>query len=206
MLADRDDANTVYVTLSGYRFGENNGHVYKSTDAGATWTNIGAGLPDIPVNDIVKDRFDNLIIATDVGVFGSQDEGANWQVLGANIPSVVVNDMHIDEANDQLYIATYGRSSYRLDLSADIFSISEIDTASSVLAPNPASESTVISFEAPRSGVWKLYNATGTLIEQQAFPQQKRVELSVASLSEGMYYVQIVSSEGTTTQKLLVSH
>ncbi|MAT89710.1 MAG: hypothetical protein CMC35_03365 [Flavobacteriaceae bacterium] len=206
VLADRDDANTVYVTLSGYRFGENNGHVYKSTDAGATWTNIGAGLPDIPVNDIVKDRFDNLIIATDVGVFGSQDEGANWQVLGANIPSVVVNDMHIDEANDQLYIATYGRSSYRLDLSADIFSISEIDTASSVLAPNPASESTVISFEAPRSGVWKLYNATGTLIEQQAFPQQKRVELSVASLSEGMYYVQIVSSEGTTTQKLLVSH
>ncbi|MDC7995933.1 T9SS type A sorting domain-containing protein [Altibacter sp. HG106] len=206
VLADRVDANTVYVTLSGYRFGEDNGHVYKSTDAGATWTNIGTSLPDIPVNDIVKDRFDNLIIATDVGVFGSQDEGTNWQVLGANIPSVVVNDMHIDEANDQLYIATYGRSSYRLDLSSDIFSVSEVGTASPVLAPNPASERTVIFFETPRSGVWKLYNATGTLIEQQAFPQQKSVALSVATLSEGMYYVQIVSSEGTTTQKLLVSH
>ena len=77
VLASRFDAQTFYVTFSGYRFGEDNGHVYKTTDNGANWTDIGTSLPDIPVNDIVQDAWGILFLATDVGVLASDDEGAN---------------------------------------------------------------------------------------------------------------------------------
>ncbi|MEL6193235.1 MAG: hypothetical protein AAFR66_14355 [Bacteroidota bacterium] len=123
VLADRDDENTFYVTFSGYRYGQEGGHVYKSTNAGDSWKDIGSGLPDIPVNDIVKDAFGKLHVATDVGVFSSDDEGENWAPLGVNMPSVVVTDLHIQETEGYLYAATYGRSAYKININQTATSI-----------------------------------------------------------------------------------
>ena len=42
---DPEDGNVAYVTYSGYRDGDDAPHVLKTTDAGATWTNISGDLP-----------------------------------------------------------------------------------------------------------------------------------------------------------------
>ena len=46
----------------------------KSTDAGASWTDITGNLPQAPVNDIVVDG-SSLLVATDVGVYVTTDGG-----------------------------------------------------------------------------------------------------------------------------------
>ena len=113
VLASREDVNSLYVTFSGYRYGEDDGHVYKSTDSGENWLDISEGLPDIPINDIVQDQYGNLFLGTDIGVLSSLDDGANWEPFGENMPSVVINDLFIHEASEYMYAATYGRSSYK---------------------------------------------------------------------------------------------
>jgi len=117
VLADRDVPSSFYVAFSGYRYGANLGHIFKSTDNGATWIDIGSDLPDIPVNDIVKDQNANLFAGTDIGVFASYNDGLNWFSFGNNIPNAVVTDLHIQEADQLLYAATYGRSAYQIDIS-----------------------------------------------------------------------------------------
>lgn len=207
VLASRSDLNTVYVTFSGYRYGEDNGHVYKSDDSGANWTDISSGLPDIPVNDILEDRYGNLFLGTDIGVLASADQGVNWNVLGENLPSVVVTDMHIHEASEYLYIGTYGRSMYKLDIAEDILSVSNISFSETVsIYPNPASEyiniSVSDSFENLSVGI---YDAMGREISRKDFSNLKNdARISTKEFSSGMYYVRFSNGTSQTTKKLVI--
>ncbi len=141
---------TLFVTLSGYRYGTDEGHVYKSYDNGQNWIDISTGLPDVPVNDIVQDNDGRLFVGTDIGVFGSGDGGATWSAVGANLPSVVINDMHIHQGTQELLIATYGRSAYRLALNEIILSTNTYSgIASARLWPNPARDQ--VSFRVSRT-------------------------------------------------------
>ncbi len=207
VLASRDDAATVYVTFSGYRYGEDNGHVFKSTDFGVTWTDISNNLPDIPVNDIEKDSYGNLFLGTDIGVMASADEGATWQPLGENMPSVVVTDLFIHENSEYLYAGTYGRSSYKLNIANDVLGNENINFSSEVkLYPNPASEYVSISFVNPSENVSiVIYDPLGRVVfaeEKVSVGTEKRISLE--GFSAGNYYVQITSEENKTTKKLLV--
>ena len=207
VLASRSDLNTVYVTFSGYRYGEDNGHVYKSDDNGSNWTDISSGLPDIPVNDILEDVYGNLFLGTDIGVLASPDQGANWSVLGENLPSVVVTDMHIHEASEYLYIGTYGRSMYKLDLSEDILSVAHRSFSENIaIYPNPATDYFTISasesFENISVGI---YDAMGREISRRDFSSSNTDEqISTQGFSKGMYFVKISNGHSQTTRKLVL--
>ena len=206
ILASKENANTVYLTLSGYRFGEDMGHVYKSIDFGNNWVDISTTLPDIPVNDIEQDNFGNLFIGTDVGVLASSDEGINWNVLGENMPSAVVTDLFIHEGIQFLYAATFGRSTYKIDISGNILNINENNFASEVkVFPNPASEFVTISLKNASERVsLVVYDVMGRLIKQVDFVNKKEVHFSVESLQTGIYYLKISNGKMQTTKKLIV--
>lgn len=201
VLTSRFDSNTLYVTISGYRFGEDNGHVYKSTDFGATWSNIGASLPDIPVNDIVQDSFGNLFLGTDIGVLGSEDEGASWVPIGANMPAVVVTDLDIHEADNLLFAATYGRSSYKLDISGNVLSVDDQTLATElILAPNPVLDVLTISgVDQSANAEIKIFNALGQLVMELPFT----ADLNLGELQTGIYYLQISSAGSTQTKRFI---
>jgi hypothetical protein len=82
VVPDPGNPDIVYVT-----YGTAEGpHVWRSADAGASWTAIdGAGssaLPAVPVHAIAIDPTDTarLYVATDAGVFVSRDTGRSWAV------------------------------------------------------------------------------------------------------------------------------
>lgn len=206
ILASRVDPNTVYLTLSGYRFGEDVGHVYKSTDLGTNWLNISASLPDIPVNDIEKDRFGNLFLGTDIGVLASNDEGVTWNPLGENMPSVVVSDLFIHENSEFLFAATYGRSSFKIDISDDILSSDGNAFSSEVkVFPNPASEMVTLSLINVSDKVsLQVYDVMGRSVKQQDFDGTKELRFSVEDLQPGIYYLKISEGKKQTTKKLIV--
>ena len=111
---------TLYVTLNGYRNDHFAPYVFKSLDYGATWINISAQLPHSPVNVILPSsvREGLLFVGNDEGLFVSLDDGDSYAQLGAaNFPNVAVHDLAIAEREQELIIATHGRSLYKLDIS-----------------------------------------------------------------------------------------
>ena len=114
---DPQDENIAYATSS--TFGQN--HIFRSTDAGATWTaidNLGEpnGIPDIPVHSIVVDPEDSrrLFVGTDLGVFVSIDTGANWMVENGGFANTPTETLEFEGRT--LFAFTHGRSAYRVRL------------------------------------------------------------------------------------------
>jgi hypothetical protein len=124
---DPDDPKTVYVTLgaSAARYfaplgslGEDasrsaGGHVYKSTDAGETFTDISGNLPNVQATwPLVRNG--QLIVATAVGVFASRGtDGGTYSPLGDDLPSVAVYQISLKPGDpDTLVAATFGRGVY----------------------------------------------------------------------------------------------
>ncbi|PKP04192.1 MAG: hypothetical protein CVU14_00675 [Bacteroidetes bacterium HGW-Bacteroidetes-9] len=116
---DPFDVNTIYVTLSGFRWDEPLAHVYKSSNLGQTWQAISSDLPELPVNSFIADptRQGRLFVGTDAGVFMSGNQGVSWQSLNEGLGNVPVMSMKIHQSTETLVIGTYGLSAYRLDLS-----------------------------------------------------------------------------------------
>lgn len=123
------DANTVYVSFSGFSAATPAGHIFKTTDGGATWNNsatnkpIATGaLPDIPVNSIAINPQDaNVIFAgTDVGLYQSLDGGASWSKF-SNFPNAGVSRVKVSVGAGILAIGTNGRGTWTTPLSDRIF-------------------------------------------------------------------------------------
>jgi hypothetical protein len=153
----------------------------------------------------VQDGFGNLFVATDVGVVATADEGVNWSVLGENLPSVVVTDLHIHEGSQFLFAATFGRSTYKIDISNDILTQDETVFSSEVkVYPNPASEMVTISnaSNSEKSSV-SIYDVMGRVVKQLDF-KGKELQLSVENFQPGIYYLKISEGKKQTTKKLIV--
>ncbi len=208
VLADRENIGGVYVTFSGYRFGENEGHVYQSSNFGGDWSDISAGIPDIPVNDIVKDINEILYVGTDIGVIASGDNGQTWIPLAANLPSVPVTDMHIHEASQYLYIGTYGRSIYKINLTSDILAFSKNEPENTlIVSPNPANDFIDIQLRGNANATHKieLYDALGRLITSEIlnFRNKNQVRCNVSQFPAGVYFLSVEINGGTLTKKII---
>lgn len=120
-----DPANPahVYMTYSGYSrrwmlgpVDPGAGHVFESSDGGASWTDITGNLVDVAANDLVLVG-SSLVVATDVGVFTSGLHGGTWKRAGAGLPFVSINDLSVGPGN-LIIAATHGRGLWTLAASA----------------------------------------------------------------------------------------
>ncbi len=199
------DVSEVFVTLSGYRFGEDNGHVYHSDDFGATWTDISTNLPDIPVNDIEMGGLFGYYLATDIGVFQTDNIGGDWLPFGDGLPSVVVNDLFLESIfSEDLYAATYGRSSYKIsigNLGVEDYPMEEI-----TIYPNPASDHVNVSFpNGAFIGMIEIFDQTGKKVTSKAISNdQNEVRINLNGISTGLYFMNIDSGNAMISKKLLV--
>jgi len=118
VFASPHDAATAFVSKSGFRFDDFAPYLYKTTDAGKTWTAIKGNLPNSPINVVVQDRKsrDLLIAGNDAGVFVSIDGGAAWTQLKGNLPTVAVHDLTIHPRENDLVLGTYGRAMWTGDI------------------------------------------------------------------------------------------
>jgi photosystem II stability/assembly factor-like uncharacterized protein len=117
LVASQYDLGTVYMAQNGKRDDDVAPYVWKSTDFGATWTSIAAGIPLGPVNVIREDPVDRniLYVGTDGGVFVTSDGGKTWGILGGNLPFAYVHDLIVHPRDNIIVIATHGRGMWALD-------------------------------------------------------------------------------------------
>lgn len=110
------DQATAYAAINTLRLDDMNPHIYRTHDAGKTWTEIVNGIPaGAPVNVVREDpkRKGLLFAGTEREVYVSFDDGANWQSLRLNMPASSVRDLIIKD--DDLAVGTHGRGFWILD-------------------------------------------------------------------------------------------
>jgi photosystem II stability/assembly factor-like uncharacterized protein len=110
------DAGTAYMAVERHKMDDFAPYIFKTTDFGKTWTSLVSGIPaDDYVHAVRIDprRPDLLFAGTEKGMYVSFDNGAKWQPLQMNLPPSPVNDLVIK--NDDLIVATHGRSFWVLD-------------------------------------------------------------------------------------------
>ncbi len=121
LAVDPQNDQVAYVTFSGFNSNTpgSPGHVFKTTDRGATWSDISGNLPDIPVSTIVLDG-GTLYVGTDTGVYVSENGGATWSAFNDGLPLVAVVDLALFDhgGNKILFAATHGRSVWKIALSS----------------------------------------------------------------------------------------
>lgn len=108
------DANTLLVTYSGFNSATPGfpGHVFRSTDGGASWLDVSDNLPDAPANAIAirPDQPNEIYVGTDVGVFVSFSGGGSWARMDNGLPNAPVVSLAVNRNTNLLAAATYGRS------------------------------------------------------------------------------------------------
>jgi len=118
IFTSRFDENVVFAAFDNILRDDFKPYLLKSSDKGKTWNSIAGNLPENgTVHAILQDHInpDLLFAGTEFGCFFTLDDGKNWIRLKSGLPSISVRDMVIQQRENDLVLATFGRGFYILD-------------------------------------------------------------------------------------------
>lgn len=116
--ASRFDENVVYASFDNRKRDDFKPYLLKSIDKGESWEMISEGLPENGTVHTIEQDHENpnlLFAGTEFGIFFSHDAGESWTQLKSGIPTIAVRDLAIQERENDLVLATFGRGFYVLD-------------------------------------------------------------------------------------------
>ena len=146
--ASHFDPATAYISVDGHRNDDLRPYVFVTRDYGESWQSISTNLPEHGNVRTVRQDLRNrnmLYTGTEFGFYVSLDEGGSWQAFMNNLPTTRVDDVLVHPRDNDLVLATHGRSVFIMD---DI-------TALQALTPEILASNTHL-FE-PRDAVaWKM--------------------------------------------------
>ena len=114
--ASSSDPATAYIAFTGHFHDDFRPHLFKTTNAGDTWTRITGDMPSEGVVMAMVEHPDNpslLFAGIHNGLMVSVNGGEHWTRAGGDLPPVSVNDIKIK--NGDLVLGTYGRGIMILD-------------------------------------------------------------------------------------------
>ena len=138
--ADLFDENTAYVALDNHKFGDYQPYLFKTTDGGKKWTSITNGIPEgTLIWRIVQDHINPklLFLGTEYGLYVSLNQGEKWHKFSSGLPTIPVRDLAIQKRENDLVLATFGRSFYVLDDYSPLRSINEQSIAQEAILFSP---------------------------------------------------------------------
>ena len=203
----KPNAETLYATVTGYTDGSK---VFKSTDGGNSWENISDGLPNVAMKRIVlKTDEDNetLFVGTELGVYWKNNTMSSWEKLGDNLPNVIVNDLRINYADQDLYIGTFGRSMWKINVS-NLQQIEFTENEKPIVYPNPVSDGNLFVKITPNllnTGhlQYKLYNVIGGIVSEGKI-NNITTNLKVKQVAPGLYMLKIYNETQALIKKLII--
>src|SRR5882724_10749262 len=203
-------STTAYATFSGFRgFGDNLGHVFKTTNGGSAWSDISGDLPNTPVNFLVidPDTPGNLFVATDVGVFYSTSGGTSWTSLVNGLPHVAVLGLTLHKPSGTLRASTHGRGAWDINIAnftpgppaVTSNSATNVASFSATLngSLNPRGSTTTIYFQ---YGPTTSYGST-TPMQTQTGNTFRNISANISGLSTSTtYHFRIVATNSAGTR------
>lgn len=226
---DLTNSRIAYAVFSGY----GTSHVYKSTDAGKTWSDISSDLPDIPTQSVCVDPLNpsDIYVGTDLGVYRTLNGGINWEPWFDGMPYAMVLDVGYSPIDRRIRAATFGNGVYQRKLGPK--RTTSVEYVSNTLPqkfslsqnyPNPFNPTTTFEFTvalaptlnpSPKGGgeiganvSLKIYDVTGkevaTLVDEFKSPGTYRAVWNASNFSSGLYFARMTAGQFTSTRKLLL--
>ncbi|MCX6550049.1 MAG: glycosyl hydrolase, partial [Acidobacteria bacterium] len=116
--ASRLEKDTVFVAVDQHKTGDYKPYLLRSDDRGRTWRSIAGDLPQrgwvwSVAQDHVKKEL--LFAGTEFGIYVTLDGGSRWVKLSGGAPVIAFRDIEIQERENDLVGASFGRSFFVLD-------------------------------------------------------------------------------------------
>jgi len=124
----RTNAGAAYVTFDGHRADDFKAYAFFTADFGATWKSVTANLPEGGTVSVLREHPknpDSLFVGTEMGLWASFNRGGSWLKVKSGLPTVPVDDIFIHPTENDLILATHGRSVWILDNLAALSGMSE---------------------------------------------------------------------------------
>jgi hypothetical protein len=118
LIASSHDEARAFATFNNHRQDDYTPYVYVTADYGQTWASLAATLPkDETINCITEDPKNPnvLYLGSESGLFVTIDRGQRWVRVKNNLPTVPVDEITIHPRENDLLLATHGRSLWVLD-------------------------------------------------------------------------------------------
>jgi hypothetical protein len=112
------EVSVVYASFDNHRADDMNTYVYASVDGGNNFRSIGEGIPKgHAVMSMAEDpKNPNVIYSgSEFGLFVSPNRGGTWSRVKGNVPTVPIHEIVFHPRDNDMIIATHGRSIWVLD-------------------------------------------------------------------------------------------
>ena len=204
-----NQANTIYVTHSGYKSNSYIPHIHKSIDKGLNWIDISSNLPQFAINDLyIQIGNENILfVATDGGVYYSVTGGSSWLRLGNNMPMIPVYDLEYDAFNNKIIAGTFGRSMQSIELQGITSGLKPISDKNylpiRLLRSSFQHELKIIADVTVKNALIKIYDVSGKLV----YITERNLEVGENELlnlnfNKGNYILNVSDSKQTFVKKI----
>jgi photosystem II stability/assembly factor-like uncharacterized protein len=114
---DSGNPQIAYAVISQFNAG---GTVFRTTNGGASWTNISGNLPNEPVWSLqIGEDKGTLYVGADDGVYATTNFGAYWSRFGTGFPHAQVFQIELNLNLHILGAGTHGRGMWEIGVEAD---------------------------------------------------------------------------------------
>lgn len=191
--------------------------MFRSTDAGTTWSDVSGNLPDIPHQSIAVDPMngDWAYVGTDLGVFRTQDGGATWSDFNSGIPIAMILDLVLHLDSRTLRAATFGNGVYEIVLPETSSSVDVVDGSATWLeaSPNPFRATTTVQLSLAKTSSVDVavYDATGRRVRTLVQGERPAgvvdatwdgLDANGVRVAAGVYFVRAVGPELSESRKI----
>ncbi|MBI5645604.1 MAG: T9SS type A sorting domain-containing protein [Ignavibacteriae bacterium] len=201
------DPNCLAAVSSGAIMAAHNQLVSLSTDRGATWVNVTAGLPpNATIQALESDGTKTFVVATEKGVCVFDLGRFLWTKLqNTGLPVANIRQVTI-HPNGRLFIAMTGNGVWRS--SGPVLSVADqatnhVDPRDVAIYPNPVTPVSRIKFELEHSGTVtiRIVDVLGRVVIQRVLVEMSAGShtLPIEAPPSGQYFLQLITSKGTRT-------
>lgn len=184
--------------------------VYKSTDTGATWANITYTLPAGSKNAIVhqaSSKNNTVYIALSQAVYYINDSLNDWELFSNNIPNTTITDIEVNNVENHVVIATYGRGIWRSAVVPEaLLDIEVLDATkpSIVFYPNPVVNTTYLSTTINEPSTMKVFSMSGAIVMTKEYANiNPQTAFDFSALPTGTYVFTLTSASHLITKKFV---
>ncbi len=188
--ASKYDEGTVYASLNGYRWDDFNAYLFVSNDYGENWKAIGTDLPLEPIN-VIKEDPENaaiLYVGTDHGAYISLNKGETFMLFENDLPAVSVHDLLVHPREQELVLATHGRSFWKAD-------VSQVQQLNEELLAKPIH--VFVMDKVRYSANW------GSIRNQYTKARETKIKIPFYSASSGNVNVTVKTEKGLILKQIL---
>lgn len=214
VIIDPTDWETAYICADQ----SSSGRIYKTADAGLSWSDITGdlttGLRALSMTIDFSNIPPTLYLGTDYGVYYSTNEGTNWSKYGNGLPNLAIYEIGCDTANGLLVVATHGRGMWRTQLISGIEEQTSTPVSSFTymkIVSNPVIGNKFevnLNVISPGNFNFVLFDISGkkvrAYLNRQLSVGTHRLMFSADGLSSGVYFLEANNKLSKKIMKLVI--